>query len=275
MKAIILAGGFGTRLRPLTVNIPKPMVPVMNTPMLEHIINLLKKNGLTDIIINLFYQSEIIISYFKDGSAFGVKITYSKADRDLGTAGCITLAKNFIKDSKFLIISGDVLTNFDLKKAIDFHNSNKALATMVLTKSAEPLRYGIVITEQDGRVKKLLEKPSWGEVFSDTINTGIYVFNPEIFKYIPDETNYDFSKNLFPDLLAKKEKLFGFTGSGYWIDIGTLAEYRKVHDDILNGEIDCEIKGERKGTIGRDVWVGKNVKIHPDAKLKDSVVIGN
>lgn len=275
MKAIILAGGFGTRLRPLTVNIPKPMVPVMNTPMLEHIINLLKKHDLTEIIIMLFYQPEIIMNYFKDGSEFGVKITYIIEDRDLGTAGCITLAKNIIKDSDFLIISGDVLTNFNLKQAIDFHNNNDSLATILLTKSTEPLRYGIVITEPDGRIKKILEKPSWGEVFSDTINTGIYIFKSEIFKYIPDETNYDFSKNLFPDILAKKERFFGWCGNGYWIDIGTLAEYRKVHEDILNGEIDCDIKGERKGTIGRDVWVGKNVRIHPGAKLKDSVVIGN
>lgn len=275
MKGVILAGGFGTRLRPLTVNIPKPMVPVMNIPILEHIINLLKKNGLTKIIINLFYQPEIISDYFKDGTNFGVQIKYVKADRDLGTAGCITLAKDTIKDSDFLVISGDVLTNFNLKEAIDFHNKNKSLATIVLTKSTDPLRYGIVITENDGMVKKLLEKPSWGEVFSDTINTGIYVFSSKIFDFIPQQTEYDFAKNLFPDLLSKKERLFGFVGRGYWKDIGTLSEYRQVHEDILNGDIDCEIKGERKGTIGRDVWVGKNVKIHPNAKLKDSVVIGN
>ncbi len=275
MKAVILAGGFGTRLRPLTVNIPKPMVPVMNVPILTHIINLLKKYGLTEITINLFYQPEIIINHFKDGFQSGVRISYIKANRDLGTAGCITLAKNHIKDSPFLLISGDLLTNFDLKQAIDFHNNNDALATILLTKSTDPLRYGIVITEPDGRVKKLLEKPSWGEVFSDTINTGIYIFKPDIFNFIPDDTDYDFAKNLFPDLLNKNKKLFGFVASGYWKDIGTLAEYRKVHEDILNGEIDCDIRGERKGTIGRDVWVGKNVKIHPGAKLKDSVVIGN
>lgn len=275
MKVIILAGGFGTRLRPLTVNIPKPMVPVMNVPILEHIINLLKKNDLTEIIITLYYQPEVITNYFKDGSDFGVKINYIKLDRDLGTAGCISLSKDIIKDDNFLVISGDILTNFNLKQAIDFHKNNNSLATIVLTKSTEPLRYGIVITEHDGKVRKLFEKPSWGEVFSDTINTGIYIFNPNIFNFIPCETNYDFAKNLFPDLLNKKENLFGWISSGYWKDIGTLAEYRQVHEDILNGEIDCEIKGERKGTIGRDVWVGKNVRIHPGAKLKDSVVIGN
>lgn len=275
MKVIILAGGFGTRLRPLTVNIPKPMAPVMNTPMLEHIVNLLKKNGLTDITMMLFFQPEIIMNYFKDGNRFGVKIDYIIAQKDLGTAGCITLVKEKLKSEKFLIISGDVLTNFNLIDAINFHNEKNAIATIILTKSTDPLRYGIIITEKDGRIKKLLEKPSWGEVFSDTINTGIYVLSPEIFDYIPEETNFDFSKNLFPLLLEKKAPLYGITCEGYWIDIGTLAEYKLVHEQILNGDIECEIKGERKGRIGSDVWIGQNVKIDPKAKLKDSVVIGN
>jgi mannose-1-phosphate guanylyltransferase/phosphomannomutase len=275
MKAIILAGGFGTRLRPLTTNIPKPMCPVMNTPMLEHIINLLKKHNFTEITMMLFFQPEVITNYFRDGSAFGVKIDYITSDRDLGTAGCITLAKEKLKGEKFMIVSGDVLTNFNLSDAIDSHEKNKAIGTIVLTKSTDPLRYGIVVTEKDGRVKRLLEKPSWGEVFSDTINTGIYVFSPEIWKYIPDDTNFDFSKDLFPALLQKKEPLFGFTGEGYWKDIGTLAEYRQVHEDILAGAIDCDIKGERKGKIGRDVWLGKNTNIHGNVKLTGSIVIGD
>jgi mannose-1-phosphate guanylyltransferase/phosphomannomutase len=275
MKAIILAGGFGTRLRPLTANIPKPMAPVMNTPMLEHIINLIKKHGITDITMMLYFQPEVISGYFRDGADFGVKISYLISDSDLGTAGCITLAKDRMKDDDFIIVSGDVLTNFNLAEAIEFHKKNSATGTIVLTKTTDPLRYGIVITEKDGRVKRLLEKPSWGEVFSDTINTGIYVFSPRVYDFIPSGVDYDFSKQLFPDLLSRGEKLYGFTGEGYWKDIGTLAEYRQVHEDILNGEIDCDIKGERKGKIGRDVWVGKDVKISPKAKLKDSVVIGS
>ncbi|HPN65541.1 MAG TPA: NDP-sugar synthase, partial [Candidatus Goldiibacteriota bacterium] len=275
MKAVILAGGFGTRLRPLTTNIPKPMAPVMNTPMLEHIINLLKKYGMTDITMMLYFQPEVITSHFRDGSDFGVKINYVTSEQDLGTAGCITLAKEKLKDDSFLIISGDVFTSFNLGDAIESHKKNKAIATIVLTKSTDPLRYGIVVTEKDGRVAKLLEKPSWGEVFSDTINTGIYIFEPEIFKSIPENTDYDFAKQLFPDLLAKKKALYGFTGDGYWKDIGTLAEYRQVHEDILKGEIECEIKGERTGKVGRDIWVGKNVKISPKAKFRDAVVIGN
>jgi mannose-1-phosphate guanylyltransferase/phosphomannomutase len=251
------------------------MAPVMNTPMLEHIINLIKKHGITDITMMLYFQPDVITGYFRDGSDFGVKISYLTSESDLGTAGCITLAKEQMKDDDFIIVSGDVLTNFNLSEALEFHKKNNAIGTIVLTKTTDPLRYGIVITEKDGRVKRLLEKPSWGEVFSDTINTGIYVFSPDVFKYIPMGVDFDFSKQLFPALLEHKERLFGFTGEGYWKDIGTLAEYRQVHEDILNGEIDCDIKGERKGKIGRDVWVGKDVKISPKAKLKDSVVMGN
>ncbi|HDQ26170.1 MAG TPA: nucleotidyltransferase [bacterium] len=275
MKAAILAGGFGTRLRPLTANTPKPMAPVMNTPMLEHIINLLKKHGFTDITMMLFFQPEAITGYFKDGAAFGVKISYVTSDRDLGTAGCVKLAEKIFDGEDFLVISGDVFTNFDITKALEFHRKKAAAATMLLTKSPDPLRYGIVITEKNGRVKKLLEKPSWGEVFSDTINTGIYVFSPKIFGYIPADTNFDFAKDLFPLVLSKKEELFGFVAEGYWKDIGTLAEYRQVHEDILKGEISCDIRGERKGSIGKDIWAGKNVKIAAGAVLKDSVVIGD
>jgi len=275
MKAVILAGGFGTRLRPLTTNVPKPMAPVMNTPMLEHIINLLKKYGMTDITMMLYFQPEVITGHFGNGEKFGVKISYYTSQADLGTAGCITLAKDHLKDDKFLIISGDVFTNFDLGAAIESHNKNKAIGTIVLTKATDPLRYGIVVTEKDGSVQKLLEKPSWGEVFTDTINTGIYIFDPKIFSHIPVDTDYDFAKQLFPDLLKKKERLFGFTVEGYFKDIGTLAEYRQVHEDILNGEIDCDIKGERKGKMGRDVWMGKNCRIGPKVKFKDTVVIGD
>ncbi len=275
MKAVILAGGFGTRLRPLTVNIPKPMVPIMNIPIIEHTIGLLKKHNLKDITIMLYFQPEVIMSHLRDGSKYGVKIKYVTSDRDLGTAGCLGQAANQLKSDQFLVISGDVLTNFNLTEAMEFHNKKRAIATMLLTHVKDPLRYGIVIADSDGRIKKMLEKPSWGEVFSDTVNAGIFVFDPQIFNYIPKDTSYDTSKNLFPDLVEKKEKLFGHIATGYWRDIGTLAEYRHTHEDILNGEIECEIKGERKGNIGRDIWIGHNVKIDPSAVLKESVVIGD
>lgn len=275
MKAVILAGGFGTRLRPLTSNVPKPMALVMNIPMLEHVISLLKKHDINEMVMMLYFQPEVIMDHFKDGSKFGVKLSYKVADKDLGTAGCITLVKDFLKDDDFLIMSGDVFTNFNITEAVNFHKKKKAISTIIMTKAADPLRYGIIITEKDGAIVKFLEKPSWGEVFSDTINTGIYVLSPKVFEHLPEDTNYDFSKNLFPDILNKKLPIFGYTCEGYWKDIGTLSEYKQVHEQLLKGDIECDIKGERKGKLGSDVWLGKNVKIAPTAKLKESIVIGN
>src|SRR6185437_2609452 len=185
MKALIMAGGFGTRLRPLTVNIPKPMVPMVNRPMMEHIVRLLKENGFDDLLVMLYYQPEVIIRHFGDGSAYGVKIEYLRPQSDLGTAGCIRFAQKYL-DESFLVISGDLLTDFSLKEALAAHRKKKAMATLVLTRVPNPLEYGVVIVNEDNRIQRFLEKPSWGEVFSDTINTGIYLLEPSVLDHIPD-----------------------------------------------------------------------------------------
>ena len=188
MKAVIMAGGFGTRLRPITCNIPKPMVPVANIPMMEHILNLLKKFNLTRILSILYFQPEVITKYFGNGSDFGVEMDYVMATADFGTAGSVKNSEKKLQDESFIIISGDVLTDFDLEAAIEFHNSRKAMATMVLTRVTNPLEFGVVIAAEDGRIIRFLEKPSWGEVFSDTINTGIYILEPEVLAHIPPQT---------------------------------------------------------------------------------------
>ncbi len=162
MKAVIMAGGFGTRLRPLTCNIPKPMVPVANKPMMEHIVNLLKKYGITEIVSLLYYQPEVIMDYFGDGSDFGIKMHYVKAEADYGTAGSVKNAQKYL-DERFIIISGDVLTDFDLSKAIDFHEKSDAISTLLLTHAENPLAFGVVITDKNGKITRFLEKPSWGE----------------------------------------------------------------------------------------------------------------
>ncbi|MBI3787677.1 MAG: nucleotidyltransferase family protein [Ignavibacteriales bacterium] len=194
MKAVIMAGGFGTRLRPLTCNIPKPMVPMLNRPMMEHIVELLKKHGFTDLITTLYYQPEVITNYFGDGSAFGVHMHYLKSEADYGTAGSVRNAKEFLNE-RFLIISGDVFTDIDLGAALKYHKQKKAKATIVLTRVANPLQFGVVLTQDDGTISRFLEKPSWGEVFSDTINTGIYILEPEVLDLIPPKEEFDFSKN--------------------------------------------------------------------------------
>jgi mannose-1-phosphate guanylyltransferase/phosphomannomutase len=274
MKAIIMAGGFGTRLRPLTCKIPKPMVPMVNRPMMEHIIMLLKEHQITEMVALLFHQAESISGYFGDGSKFGVKIDYLRPDADYGTAGAVGMARELLKEP-FIVISGDLLTDFDLGGIVDFHNQKKALATITLTRVANPLEYGIVITDQDDKISRFLEKPTWGQVFSDTINTGIYVFQPEIFGLIPHKREFDFSQDLFPLILSQNQPLYGCITNGYWRDIGNITEYRQAHLDALKGEVRVDIEGDRLNLIGKDIWVGKGSKINAkNSRLTGAVIMG-
>ena len=270
-----MAGGFGTRLRPLTMNIPKPMVPIVNIPIMHRIITLLKKNGITDIIALVYYQPDVIMNYFKDGKDFGVNITYVRAEADFGTAGSVKNAENFIGEDEFLVISGDVLTDIDLSKAIEYHHDKKSKATIVITRVKNPLPYGIVIVRDSGEIIRFLEKPSWGEVFSDTINTGIYVLDPSVLEFIPYKQEFDFSKNLFPLLLEKKFPFYGYIAESYWRDIGTLNDYLEAHLDCLAGLVEIEIKGERIETPKGVIYVGENVEAADYDRFEGVVVIGN
>jgi len=268
-----MAGGFGTRLRPLTNNLPKPMVPMANRPMMEHIIELLKKNDITALTALLYFQPEMISGYLGDGSNFGVKLDYITLTVDLGTAGAVGSAmRKTGGDETTLIISGDVLTDIDLNRAVEFHKKNNSVATIVLTRVENPLPFGIVITDEEGRIVRFLEKPSWGEVFSDTINTGIYILEKKALDYIPTDREFDFSKDLFPLMLEKKEPLFGYIAEGYWKDVGSLEEYRAANMDILQGNVHVEIPGER--IEGRRLWVGKGSRIDFTARLEGAIVIG-
>src|SRR3990170_2645017 len=268
-----MAGGFGTRLRPLTNNLPKPMVPMANRPMMEHIIELLKKNDITALTALLYFQPEMISGYLGDGSNLRVKPDYITLPVDLGTAGAVGSAMRKIGgDETTLIISGDVLTDIDLKRAVEFHKKNNSAATIVLTRVENPLPFGIVITDEEGRIVRFLEKPSWGEVFSDTINTGIYILEKKVLDYIPADREFDFSKDLFPIMLEKKEPLFGYIAEGYWKDVGSLEEYRAANMDILQGNVHVEIPGER--IEGRRLWVGKGSRIDFTARLEGAIVIG-
>ena len=231
-----MAGGFGTRLRPLTNNMPKPMVPIVNVPMLEHVITLLKKYDITDFVMLLYYQPEIIRRYFEDGSKFGVNIKYILPDKDYGTAGAVKLSEEYIKD-EFLVISGDVLTDFDLGAICNFHTEKKSVATISLYSSENPLQYGIILTNNENNIVRFLEKPSSSEIFSDTINTGIYCFDNSIFQYIPEGESFDFSKDLFPYLLTNNVPLYGFKSEGYWRDVGNLEEYISANLDVLAGKL--------------------------------------
>ena len=289
MKAVIMAGGFGTRLRPLTCNTPKPMAPVMNKPMMHHIVELLKRHGITDILATLFYSPEVITNHFADGSRLGVKMSYVKADADYGTAGSVRNATKGLNE-RVLIISGDVLTDFDLTAAMRYHEEKKAQATIVLTHATNPLAFGVVITSAEGKITRFLEKPSWGEVFSDTINTGIYILEPEVLELIPYREEFDFSKNLFPYLLRNDLGLYGYIADGYWRDIGNLNEYQDAHIDALNGIVHINIDGTREGSLyfgegcsfqrerlhlSGTVLLGKNVTLGDDVHISNSVIGDN
>ena len=230
MKAVVMAGGFGTRIQPLTNSVPKPMLPVANIPMMQHIIEKLRDVNIKDIVILLYFKPEIIKDHFGNGSAFGVNIEYVLPDDDYGTAGAVKKAEPFLNET-FMIVSGDLVTDFDFQKIIDFHKQKSSKLTITLTSVVDPLQFGVVITDEEGKIQKFLEKPSWGEVFSDTINTGIYILEPEILTRISEGEKYELGKNLFPSLMDEKITLWGCTVEGNWRNVGNPKSYREVHRD--------------------------------------------
>jgi len=271
MQAVVMAGGEGTRLRPLTCNRPKPMVPIVNRPVMEHIINLLKKQGITEIFVTLYYLPEVIQNYFGDGSDFGVKIKYYVEEFPLGTAGSVKQIEKELTDT-FVVISGDALTDINLLETVNFHTKKGALATLALTQVEEPLDFGVVITDEEGRIKHFLEKPNWSEVFSDTVNTGIYVLEPEALKFFKVGKTFDFSKDLFPLLLKKGYPLYGHLTSGYWCDVGNIDQYRQANMDCLEGKVKVEMPGKK---INSNVWLEDGNQIDPGVNLVGPLFIGS
>ncbi|GAE33452.1 sugar phosphate nucleotidyltransferase [Halalkalibacter akibai] len=271
MKGVIMAGGKGTRLRPLTCNVPKPMVPLIEKPVMQYSIELLKKYGITEIAVTVQYLPDVIKDYFGDGSKLGVQLTYFEETTPLGTAGSVKQAEAFL-DEPFIVVSGDALTDFDLQRGIDFHEKNNSLTTIFMKQVECPLEFGVIMTDEQDRIVRFLEKPSWSEVFSDTVNTGIYIMDPSIFSYIPEDSVCDFSKDVFPRLLEEEAPLFGYAADGYWSDIGNLKQYREAHSDILNGDVSVDIIGRE---IEPNIWVGENVTFETGVKLEGPVAIGS
>ncbi|PYN11539.1 MAG: nucleotidyl transferase, partial [Candidatus Rokuibacteriota bacterium] len=269
MQAVVMAGGEGSRLRPLTINRPKPMVSIVNKPCLGHIFDLLQRHGINDAFVTLQYLASQIQDSFGDGGAIGMRLKYSVEESPLGTGGSVRQIGDALDDT-FIVISGDALTDIDLTKVIAFHRERKAAVTLTLYHVANPLEYGVVITGEDGRISKFLEKPSWGEVFSDTINTGIYVIEPRVLeRYKPGEA-FDFSKDLFPALLAEGEPLYGYIASGYWTDVGSISEYARANADLLQGRLTA-------APLGREllpgVFTSGDVEIVGPTVLRDYVTV--
>jgi NDP-sugar pyrophosphorylase family protein len=272
MKAMILAAGVGSRLDPLTRNLPKPLVPIVNRPVMEHIIELLAKHGFTEIVVNVHYLGDQIEAYFGDGSRLGVEIHWSREDQLWGDAGSVKRVEDFLKDDTFIVVGGDDLADLDLTKLLRTHKEKKALATIALSLVDDPSEYGIVLTNEDDRITRFLEKPKGEVIFSNQANTGVYVFDPEIFELIPRNTFYLFGKQFFPQMLEQKRPLYGHLTASYWVDVGNLEVYRQVHRDALSGRVGIQfpMKEARK-----HVWIGENSVIDPTAQIAYPVVIGN
>jgi mannose-1-phosphate guanylyltransferase / phosphomannomutase len=271
MKAVIMAGGEGTRLRPLTSNSPKPMMPMANRPLMEHVVRKLANHGFDDIVVTVAFLASHIRNYFGDGSELGVRMQYATEETPLGTAGSVRNAAAELDDT-FMVVSGDVLSDIDLGEVMKVHRRTGSLATIALKRVDNPVDFGIVITKEDGSIERFLEKPTWGQVFSDTINTGIFVLEPEIFSLIPEGRPVDFSEEVFPAALERGLPLLGLVTEGYWEDVGTIEAYHRAHQDVLDGRVGIEVPGFQ---VGEGVWLGEGADVDPGARIVGPAIIGD
>lgn len=271
MKAIILVGGEGLRLRPLTCNIPKPMVPIVNKPFLEHMVDNLKRHNISEIILAICYLPEMIQDHFGNGSNFGIKMMYTFEHTPLGTGGAIKNAEPFIDDT-FVVCNGDIFTDIDLTDMIQSHRLHKAQATIALTPIEDPTAYGVVEIDGECMVKAFIEKPLLENVTSNLINAGTYIFEPEILEYIPADIHNMVERGLFPEMVELGLPFFGYPSAAYWIDIGKSADYLKLHHDILMGKAKARFPGK---SVADDVWLCEGCDVYSSAKIIGPVIIGN
>lgn len=238
---------------------------------MEHIVELLARHGFHQIMVNLHYHGDQIQEYFGDGSKWGVSLRYSNEDRLWGDAGSVKLCEEFF-DETFLVIGGDDLSDIDLGRLVKHHNEKKALCTIALSLVDDPSEYGIVLINERGKITRFLEKPKGEIIFSNMANTGVYVFDPEIFDLIPRGVTYGFGHNVFPQLLEQKKRFYGYLTSSYWRDVGNLKQYQETHRDALGGKVRIKFALPE---VKKYVWMGENVDIHPTAEIGYPVVIGN
>ncbi len=267
-----MAGGEGTRLRPMTANQPKPLLPVVNRPIMEHVLRLLKRHGFDETIVTVQFLASLVRTYFGDGDELGMHLSYATEESPLGTAGSVKNAEAALQDDSFLVISGDALTDIDLGALVQAHRDRGALVTVCLTRVPDPLEFGIVVTDEDDRIERFLEKPTWGQVFTDTVNTGVYVMEPEVFAHVARHSSVDWSADVFPALLAARAPLYGYVAEGYWEDVGTHESYLRAQADVLNGKVDVEIDGFE---VSPGVWMGDGAEVDPEAVLKGPLYIGD
>lgn len=271
MRAMVMAAGKGTRLRPVTDLVPKPMAPVANRPVVDHILRLLKRHGITEVVLNLHHLPEAITGYLGDGAALEMDIRYSHEPELLGTAGGVKKNEDFLGTGTFLIMSGDALTDIDLTELLAAHKRNGAIATIAVKEVADPSQYGVVVTDATNRVLGFQEKPAREEARSNLCNCGIYVFEPELLSLIPAEQFDDFGSRLFPDMLKQDVPFYAHTFSGYWSDVGNLSEFARGNADALAGRVQVEMLGEE---VSPGVWVEEGAFIAPSTRIEPPVIIG-
>lgn len=298
MKAIIMAGGEGSRLRPLTCDCPKPMMRLLDRPVMEYALALIRRHGIQEAAVTLGYLPDAIVDHFGNGENWGISLRYFTERVPLGTAGGVKQASEFL-DETFCVLSGDGVTDLDLTQALEFHQKNRALATMILKRVENPLEYGVVVTGADGRVRSFLEKPGMGDVISDTVNTGIYILDPEILRRIPEGKPCDFGSELFPQLVREGARVFALPLEGYWCDIGDTGAYLRCSQEVLCGELSLEFpSGIQKGafvhedaqvefpcyigagaridagaTVGQYSVIGQGARVHRGASLKRAILL--
>jgi mannose-1-phosphate guanylyltransferase len=290
MKAMVLAAGLGTRLKPITYTIPKPMVPVIDRPVMAHLLRLIERHGFTGAVANLHYFPDTIREYFGDGSAFGVDLTYNYEPELLGTAGGVRAVRDDFGDEPFLIISGDALTDIDLTTLVERHRSSGGVATLTVKRVPDTREYGVVLHDEAGRITGFQEKPDPSEALGDMGNCGIYVFSPEIFDYFPDGDFVDWAQDVFPVLLDEDVPFYVHEIEEYWNDVGSLAELRAGSFDALTGALDLGIEGtgDPRGVYAADdgaldaaelvegpVWVGRGCEIGAGARLLGPLIVGD
>ena len=274
--AIIMAGGEGVRLRPMTLHCPKPLVPLLGKPVMAYTLQLLKKHGINGAGVTLWYQPKAIRAAFRDGEKMGMKLRYFEETSPMGTAGSVGMARKWIGDT-FFVLSGDGLTDCDLTEAMRFHKQKKALATLVLKRVEVPLQYGAVMTDKEGKIVRFVEKPDWSRAFTNLVNTGIYILEPEIFDYIPEDEMKDFGKDIFPMMLDKGLALYGWEMQGYWCDVGSQEAYLQAQQDLLNGKVglDAEKGVHPQAMLQTDVHLQGNFFIDRDAVIEKGAAIRN
>ena len=271
MKAMALAAGKGTRLFPLTGEVPKPMAPVVDTPIIEHIFDLLASHSAERVYVNVHYLADTLLeAYGETYQVNGMEVHLSREERLLGTAGGVRrLAEEF--DETFVVVSGDALTDVDLGELVAFHKEKEALATIALHRVYDTSEFGVVKIDEDDNIRSFQEKPDPQEAISTLANTGIYVFEPRVLEYVPEDTFFDFAQDVFPRFLENGERFVGYQGNFYWSDIGTLQAYREAQYDVLSGKVRVKVPGEKRG---ESLWIGEDAQIHPSASLEGYVVVG-